>query len=37
MNGDSILTSGVYEATARNAASPQEKPHLAEPDCREQK
>jgi hypothetical protein len=29
------FTSGVYKATAPDAAFPQEKPHFAEPDCTE--
>jgi hypothetical protein len=31
----SIFTSGVYKATALDAAFPQEKPHFPEPDCAE--
>jgi hypothetical protein len=31
----SIFTSGIYKATALDAAFPQEKPHFPEPDCAE--
>jgi len=31
-NGDSIFTSAVHKTPAPDAAFPQEKPHLAEPD-----
>jgi hypothetical protein len=31
----SIFTSGVYKATALDAAFPHEKPHFPEPDCAE--
>jgi hypothetical protein len=34
-NAYSIFTSGVYKATALDAAFPQEKPHFPEPDCAE--